>query len=79
MKKIIIYILSIVLLLNPVSTFALPDKEIYVSTNLEETLKASGIELQNKNYKETDTQIPVYIFKSSACQYTDGFLNYLNF
>lgn len=77
MKKKILLIAMLTLLLMPLTTFAEEKKE-YNSLNFEETLKAEDIELENENYKETDDQITIYMFRGSGCSYCKAFLEYLN-
>ena len=77
MKKKILLIAMLTLLLMPLTTFAEEKKE-YPSMNFEETLKAEDIELKNKDYKEKDDQITIYMFRGSGCSYCKAFLEYLN-
>lgn len=77
MKKKILLIAMLALLLMPLTTFAEEKKE-YNSMNLKETLEAEDIELKNENYKETDDQITIYMFRGSGCTYCKAFLEYLN-
>jgi len=77
MKKKILSIISIfLLLLMPIQIFASTEK--YESKNLKETLKEEEIELANADYKETDEQITIYMFRGSGCGYCKGFLTFLN-
>lgn len=80
MKKKLLLISLIAILLLPVVSFAKSKEETpkYTSTNLEETLTSSGIELANKNYKEDDKQVKIYLFRGSSCSYCHSFLEYLN-
>lgn len=74
MKKGIVTILLAIAIILPVSVFA---KE-YKSQNLEEILTTKGIEHDLKNYKETDDQVPIYLFYGSTCGYCNSFINFLN-
>ncbi len=80
MKKKILLILMLSLLLMPFTTaFALDEKEVkYESMNLVETLESEGIELKYKDYKETNKQVPIYMFRGKGCTYCRAFLEYLN-
>lgn len=69
------------LLLIPVHTFATTDETTskeYVSMNLEETLAEEEIEPVFSDYKETDDQITIYMFRGKGCGYCKSFLNYIN-
>lgn len=43
-----------------------------------ETLKAEDISPLYKDYKETEEQITIYLFRSDGCQHCRDFLTYLN-
>lgn len=75
MKKKILTLILAILLIMPLSVFA---EEKNVSLNLKETLAEEEIELQNKDYKETDNQITIYLFRGRGCSFCQGFLKYLN-
>ncbi len=49
-----------------------------VSMNLEETLKDAGITYDLSNYKESDDQTTIYLFRGSTCGYCHKFLEFLN-
>ena len=80
MKQKLMTLLAIItlILLMPISAKANQIDENTTSTNLEETLKLAGMELKNENYKETDDQITIYMFRSSACEHAKAVLEYLN-
>lgn len=80
MKKKLLLISLIAILLLPITSFAKSKEETskYTSTNLEETLTSAGIELANKNYKENDKQVKIYLFRGASCSYCHAFLEYLN-
>lgn len=50
----------------------------YETMNLEEVLTSEEIEHDLSNYKETDKQITIYLFRGKGCGYCKSFLNYLN-
>lgn len=76
MKRKILSIISIfMLLLIPIQAFANTE---YKSKNLIETLAEEEIELVYKDYKETDDQITIYMFRGTGCGYCKGFLTFLN-
>lgn len=76
MKKSIIIIMLIGMLLFPYQVFA-KDAE-YKSSNLDEALKQESIEHDFSNYKETDDQAIIYLFRGNGCAYCRAFLEYLN-
>lgn len=76
MRKKVFVIIALLLLLIPVCTFASTNK--YNTMNLEETLKAEEIEPSFSNYKETDEQVTIYLFRGHSCGYCHSFLDYLN-
>lgn len=71
-KRLLILIISL-LVLVPNLVFAKT-----VSTNLEETLTAEGLKLENKDYEETDDQVTIYMFRGQGCSHCLDFLTYLN-
>lgn len=50
---------------------------VYQTKNLEETLKEENVEVDLSNYKETDDQITIYLFRGNGCGYCNGFLKFL--
>lgn len=76
MKKKTFIIVVLLLLFMPICTFASTNK--YNIMNLEETLEAEGIEPVFSNYKETDNQVIIYLFRGRGCGYCHSFLEYLN-
>ena len=74
-KKIAIIVLMLLSIIIPVKAFA---KEQYKTLNLEETLAEEGIEKKFSNYKETDDQITIYMFRGKGCAYCRKFLEFLN-
>ena len=77
MKKRLLILLLVVALL-PFKTFAKGFLDDYNSKNFVDTLKEEGIELENKDYKETDDQAIIYMFRGQGCGYCKAFLNFLN-
>ena len=77
MKKKILLLALITLLLMPLTTIA-KESDKYKSKNFIETLEEEKIKLENKNYKETDKQVTIYMFRGTGCTYCRSFLNFLN-
>lgn len=79
MKKKILLALMLPLLLVPFITASAKEKDVkYESMNLIETLESENIELKYQDYKETDDQVPIYLFRGAGCTYCKAFLEYLN-
>lgn len=76
MKKKILGILCIGLLLIPGQTLA--NTKIYTTMNLEEALTEEQIEHDLSNYKETDDQAIIYLFRGNGCSVCRNFLTFLN-
>lgn len=74
-KKIAIIVLMLASIVIPMKAFA---KEQYKTLNLEETLAEESIEKSFENYKETDDQITIYLFRGKGCAYCRKFLEFLN-
>lgn len=77
MKNLKILLITIITLLVIPFTLKAESKE-YVSMNLKETLAAEEIEEAFTNYKETDDQITIYMFRGQGCGVCQSFLNFLN-
>ncbi len=75
MKKIMLGIALLGVLLFPFQVLA---SDEVVSQNLEEVLKAEEIDYDFSNYKETDKQIPIYLFRGSGCSFCNRFLTYIS-
>lgn len=76
MKNKFLSIVSLfLLLLMPLQISASTD---YEAKNLKETLAAEEIELAYPDYKETDDQITIYMFRGNTCGYCKAFLTFLN-
>ncbi len=52
--------------------------EDYKTLNLDEALAEEGIEKVYKDYKETDDQVVIYLFRGNGCGYCRAFLTFLN-
>ena len=75
-KTIIFLILLIGLIALPFRVQAETKK--YNVLNLKETLAEEELEEEFKNYKETDNQITIYLFRGKGCGYCRAFLTFLN-
>lgn len=75
MKKFITTLL-VCLTILPLTISASEKK--YETMNLKEVLTAEEIEHNLSNYKETDDQITIYLFRGDGCGYCKSFLTYLN-
>ena len=84
MKKIFGVLFALFLALSPITNvFAAEDLktiniEEYETLNFSETLKAENMELSSKNYKESDDQVTIYLFRGQECGYCKAFLTFLN-
>lgn len=80
MKNKILIIFVALLLVIPFGVFASESGagSNYKSTNLIQTFASEGIAIETTNYKETDDQIPIYLFRGNGCGFCQSFLNYLN-
>ena len=77
MKKKLILLLLVVSLL-PFKVFAKSLVDDYNTMNFKETLEAEGFTLENKDYKETDDQAIIYMFRGQGCGYCRAFLEFMN-
>lgn len=73
MKKKLIVMAIISLFLFPLQT-----KAAEVALDLEKTLTAEGIAHDLGNYKETNEQAIIYMFRGNGCGYCHNFLEFLN-
>lgn len=73
MKKIIISLLIAIGLFIPTMVSASTE-----ALDLKDTLISEGIEIKSEDYKESDDQIIVYLFRSDGCIHCRDFLNFLN-
>ena len=77
MKKKLLILLLVVAVL-PFKVFAKGFLDDYQTKNFVDTLKAEGMEIENKDYKEDDKQAIIYMFRGQGCGYCRAFLEYLN-
>lgn len=75
MKKVLICLLISFCVL-PLTVFAASKK--YQTLNLKEALEEEQIESKLGDYKETDKQITIYLFRGKGCGFCRSFLNFLN-
>lgn len=78
MKKKLFLFLALVVTMIPFITNAKTYYDGYSTMNLVETLKAEGMEIENKNYKETNDQAIVYMFRGQGCGFCRKFLTFIN-
>ena len=84
MKKTLLVIFSFMFLFVPSLVFAVSadDEEVnvkkYETQGLTEILKEEEIELSVADYKETDDQVTIYLFRGSGCGYCHNFLEFAN-
>lgn len=75
MKKILLVFLLCLTIL-PFSVNA--ESKKYNTLNLDEALTQENIEHDFSNYKETDKQITIYLFRGNGCHFCQDFLTFLN-
>jgi len=73
--KLLVVVLTSLLLPNLLNAKSIED---YKTLNYKETLAAEEMEEQFSNYKETDDQITVYLFRGQGCKYCRAFLEFMN-
>lgn len=78
MKRKIILLVLLVSLILPFGVLAKTYYDDYNTMNFVDTLKAEGMEIENKDYKETDDQATIYIFRGQGCGFCRKLLTYLN-
>ena len=78
MNKKIFLLIALVAVLFPLSSLAKTYYDDYATMNFVETLKAEGMEIENKDYKEASNQATIYIFRGQGCGYCRKLLTYLN-
>lgn len=79
MKKNIFLLLLMILFVLPMTVSALPSEySSYKTMNLDEALTQEKIEHDFSDYKETDDQITIYLFRGNGCGYCRNFLTFLN-
>lgn len=77
MKKKLLILLLVVAML-PTKVFAKSILDDYKTTGLKETVEAEGLELENKDYKENDSQAVIYLFRGQGCSHCHEFVEFLN-
>ena len=70
--------MTIMLFVIPMRVFASTYYDNYKTLNLVEALKEEEIELENKDYKETDDQAIIYLFRGNGCGFCRKLLTYLS-
>lgn len=84
MKKILGLLLVMMMLVTPFTVRAVTadDEAVnikkYNTMNFREILAQENIKEEFKDYKETDDQITIYLFRGNGCGYCQRFLNFLN-
>ncbi len=81
MKKIVGLVFGLLLTIIPfTNVFAAEtiDLEDYATMNFPDTLESEGIEISVDDYKETDDQVTIYMFRGSGCGFCKSFLTFLN-
>ena len=84
MKKILKGLFLFMFLITPMVLKAEEEEKTkidlskYTTLNFRETLKDEDIEESFKDYKETDDQVTIYLFRGKGCSFCRAFLNYLN-
>ncbi len=81
-NRLLSVIVTIIVLLGIFCLFLMPmwvdAASKYKTMNLENSLKDEGIEYDLKDYKETDDQITIYLFRGKGCTVCMKFLTFLN-
>ena len=82
MKKLLLSIFVMCLVAFPMITNASEYEKVnledYNTTNLIETLESENFEIKLKDYKETDDQVTIHLFRGTGCSYCRAFLTFLN-
>ena len=81
MKKYLGIIVAICFALMPFVVNAASKKinlDDYKTLNLDQALEEENITKAYKNYKETDDQVTIYLFRGNGCGYCRAFLTFLN-
>ena len=74
LKVLFVSLLSVIVLPNVLKA----DIEDYTTLNYKETLAAEEMEEQFTNYKETDDQITIYMFRGQGCGFCRAYLEFMN-
>lgn len=79
MKKNMFLIALIALFIIPFKVWALPSEYAsYTTMNLDQALTQEEVEHDLSNYKETDDQVTIYLFRGYGCPHCQEFLEFLN-
>lgn len=82
MKKVVIALLAMCMMILPIFANAAELEKVnledYNTMNLIKTLESEEIEVKLKDYKETDDQVTIYLFRGTGCAYCRAFLTFLN-
>ena len=82
MKKILGVLLGLCFMFLPMFVNAETKQKVdiskYNTMNFTETLADEEIELKYTDYKESDDQVTIYLFRGKGCGYCRSFLNFLN-
>lgn len=79
MKKKLLVLTALLLMVMPVCVFAKEKaKNEYVTMNLKETIESEGLPFEHSEYKETDDQTIIYLFRGNGCSYCKAFITFLN-
>lgn len=83
MKKILVTLFVMCMMIFPMIANAAEELtkvnlDDYDTMGLIETLESEEIKVKFKDYKETDDQVTVYLFRGTGCAYCRAFLNFLN-
>ena len=84
MKKIVVYILITLLAIFPVFLKAEETEKTkinlseYTTMDLKATLEEEEIVIKDKDYKNSDDKVIIYMFRGKGCGYCKSFLNFLN-
>lgn len=73
MKKYIFILLGLLVMCLPINVLA----EVQ-TLNLDEALTQEKIDHDFSNYKETDDQVVIYLFRGNGCKFCRAFLTFLN-
>ena len=77
MKKRLLLFIGVILACIPMIVDA-KYYDGYNTMNLVDTLKAEGMEIENKDYKETNDQAIIYMFRGQGCGFCRKFLTFIN-
>ena len=78
MKKKVFMLVLLISLMFPIHALAKTYYDDYNTLNFVDALKAEGMEIENKDYKETNDQAIIYLFRGQGCGYCKKLLTYLN-